>query len=65
VTDSIYPLHDKHAVFRIELEYGEVEVGQTRLGERRELFDSLPQVGDAVVRVQVDKVFYSDFLTRE
>ena len=23
VTDSIYPLHDKHAVFRIELEYGD------------------------------------------
>lgn len=23
MTDSIYPLHDKHAVFRIELEYGD------------------------------------------
>ncbi|GAA5869931.1 hypothetical protein JCM3774_000531 [Rhodotorula dairenensis] len=26
VTDSIYPLHDKHAVFRIELEYGDSAV---------------------------------------
>lgn len=26
MTDSIYPLHDKHAVFRIELEYGDSAV---------------------------------------
>lgn len=33
-----------------------VEVGQARLWERRELVDALAEVGDAVVRVQVDKV---------
>ncbi|POY74084.1 hypothetical protein BMF94_2896 [Rhodotorula taiwanensis] len=55
ITDSIYPLHDRHAVFRIELEYGDAAVKWVIYRELKDFVNLHTHYRVANLRQGIDK----------
>ncbi|KAK4057861.1 Phospholipase D1 [Microbotryomycetes sp. JL221] len=55
ITDSVYPFHDRHAVFRIELEYGDAAVKWVIYRELKDFLNLHAHYRVANLRSDVDK----------
>ncbi|GAA5971879.1 hypothetical protein JCM11641_001553 [Rhodosporidiobolus odoratus] len=55
ITDSVYPLHDKHAIFRIELEYGDGAVKWVIYRELKDFVNLHAHYRVANLRQGIDK----------
>lgn len=55
ITDSVYPFHDRHAIFRIELEYGDGAVKWVIYRELKDFVNLHAHYRVANLRLGVDK----------